>query len=243
GGEGPPAEARAGGAKGAQGSGGGPWEGIRHVLRSPYLLGIAGLMLFFTISSTFLYFQQAALTDLYFGNDSARRTRFFANIDLLVNVLTLVTQVFITGRMLRWLGIGLSLAFLPLVSVIGFGVLGVAPVLAVLVILQVLRRAGNYAIQRPAREVLYTVLPRTDKYKAKNFNDTFVYRVGDQVGAWSYTLISWLGMGIAGLSFLMVPFSAIWLLLALWLGARYRRLQAEREREPAPLAGASLTDL
>jgi len=239
----PPVELRAPEGRGSEVIGGGTLEGIRNVLRSPYLLGIAGLMLFFTISSTFLYFQQAALTDLYFGNDSARRTRFFANIDLLVNVLTLVTQVFITGRMLRWLGIGLSLAFLPLVSVIGFGVLGVAPVLAVLVILQVLRRAGNYAIQRPAREVLYTVLPRTDKYKAKNFNDTFVYRVGDQVGAWSYTLISWLGMGIAGLSFLMVPFSAIWLLLALWLGARYRRLQAEREREPAPLAGASLTDL
>ena len=94
-------------------------------------------------------------------------------------------------------------------------------------VLQVLRRAGNYAIQRPAREVLYTVLARTDKYKAKNFNDTFVYRVGDQVGAWSYTLISWLGMGIGGLSFLMVPFSAVWLVVALWLGARYRRIQRE----------------
>src|SRR5690606_33211673 len=183
--------------------------------------------------------QQAALTDLYFGEDSARRTRFFANIDLLVNALTLLTQLFVTGRMLRWLGVGLSLAFLPLVSVIGFTVLGVAPVLGVLMVLQVLRRAGNYAIQRPAREVLYTVLPRTDKYKAKNFNDTFVYRVGDQVGAWSYTLIAWLGMGIAGLSFLMVPFSAVWLLLALWLGARYRRLQVERDRTTNVVAAAA----
>ena len=225
--EAPPAEPRAGETRGSEVIGGGALEGIRNVLASPYLLGIAGVMLFFTISSTFLYFQQAALTDIVFGDDSARRTRFFANIDLLVNVLTLVTQVFITGRMLRWLGIGLSLAFLPLVSVLGFGVLAVAPVLGVLVVLQVLRRAGNYAIQRPAREVLYTVLARTDKYKAKNFNDTFVYRVGDQVGAWSYTLISWLGMGIGGLSFLMVPFSAVWLVLALWLGARYRRIQRE----------------
>ena len=223
----PPAAPRAGEPRGSQVIGGGALEGIRNVLRSPYLLGIAALMLFFTISTTFLYFQQATLTDIHFGEDSARRTRFFANIDLLVNLLTLVTQLFITGRMLRWLGIGVSLAFLPLVSVVGFGILGVAPVLGVLVVLQVLRRAGNYAIQRPAREVLYTVLARTDKYKAKNFNDTFVYRVGDQVGAWSYTLISWLGMGIAGLSFLMVPFSAVWLVLALWLGARYRRIQQE----------------
>ena len=232
----PPAAPRAGEARGGEVIGGGTLEGIQNVLRSPYLLGIAVLMLFFTISSTFLYFQQAALTELYFGEDSARRTRFFANIDLLVNVLTLVTQVFITGRMLRWLGIGISLAFLPLVSVLGFAVLGVAPVLGVLVVLQVLRRAGNYAIQRPAREVLYTILSRTDKYKAKNFNDTFVYRVGDQVGAWSYTLISWMGMGIAGLSFMMVPFSAVWLVLALWLGRQYRqrqRVEEGEERVPA----------
>jgi ATP:ADP antiporter, AAA family len=223
----PPAEARAGESRGSQVIGGGALEGIGNVMRSPYLLGIAALMLFFTISTTFLYFQQAALTEIVFGDDSARRTRFFANIDLLVNALTLVTQVFITGRMLRWLGIGVSLAFLPLVSVIGFGVLAVAPVLAVLVVLQVIRRAGNYAIQRPAREVLYTVLARTDKFKAKNFNDTFVYRVGDQVGAWSYTLIAWLGMGIGGLSFLMVPFSAVWLVLALWLGRLYRQKQRD----------------
>ena len=228
----PPATPRAGepmpgGPRGAEVIGGGALEGIRNVLQSPYLLGIAALMLFFTISTTFLYFQQAALTDIVFGDDSAARTRFFANIDLIVNALTLIAQVFITGRMLRWLGVGLSLAFLPLVSVIGFGILGVAPVLGVLVVLQVIRRAGNYGIQRPAREVLYTILSRTNKYKAKNFNDTFVYRVGDQIGAWSYTLISWLGLGIAGLSFIMVPFSAVWLVLALWLGARYRAIQRQ----------------
>src|SRR5690606_33064852 len=111
----PPAAPRAAEGRGGEVIGGDVLEGIRNVLRSPYLLGIAALMLFFTISATFLYFQQAALTELYVGEDSARRTRFFANIDLLVNALTLVTQVFVTGRMLRWLGVGLSLAFLPLV--------------------------------------------------------------------------------------------------------------------------------
>jgi AAA family ATP:ADP antiporter len=103
-------------------------------------------------------------------------------------------------------------------------------VLAVLVVFQALRRAGNFAIQRPAREVLYTVLPRTDKYKAKNFNDTFVYRVGDQLGAWSYTAIAWLGLGLSGLALTMVPLSAVWLLLALWLGGRYRRLLTDTRR-------------
>jgi AAA family ATP:ADP antiporter len=210
--------------------GGGVLDGIRHVARSPYLLGIAALMLLFTIASTFLYFQQAAIVARVFEGDPQARTRLFAGLDLAVNVLTLATQVFLTGRMLRWLGVAVSLAVLPLMSLIGFGILGAAPVLAVLVVFQALRRAGNFAIQRPAREVLYTVLPRTDKYKAKNFNDTFVYRVGDQLGAWSYTAIAWLGLGLSGLALTMVPLSAVWLLLALWLGGRYRRLLTDTRR-------------
>ena len=222
--------------KGEEVIGGGVLEGVGNVARSPYLLGIAGIMLFFTISTTFLYFQQADLTARIFGDDSPERTRFFANIDLAVNTLTLVTQLFVTGRVLKWAGVGFGLAFLPLVSVVGFGVLAVSPVLAVLVALQVIRRAGNYAIQRPAREVLYTVLPRADKYKSKNFNDTFVYRVGDQIGAWSYTLVGALGLGFAGLSMTMVPFSALWFGLAVWLGVRYGQIQ-DRTAATAPTAG------
>ena len=194
--------------------GGGVFEGIRAVARSPYLLGIAALMLLFTITSTFLYFQQADIVARTFRDDPQGRTRLFAGIDLAVNVLTLGTQVFLTGRILRWLGLGM-------------GILGAAPVLSVLVGFQVLRRAGNFAIQRPAREVLYTVLSRTDKYKAKNFNDTFVYRVGDQAGAWSYTLIAWLGLGLSGLAFAMVPLSAVWLFLVLWLGRRQQNIREE----------------
>ncbi len=233
----PPPKAE--GNQGSQVIGGGTFDGVRDVLRSRYLLGIAALMLFFTITSTFIYFQQAAITAEYFGDDSESRTRFFANIDLLVNILTLITQLFITSRLMRWLGVGVSLAFLPFISVLGFGVLAVAPVLTALVALQVLRRAGNFAIQRPAREVLYTILPRTDKYKSKNFNDTFVYRVGDQVGAWSFTLITWLGLGISGVSMTMVPFSAVWLVLAMWLGWKYRQLQ-ERRTVETPLSATTI---
>jgi ATP:ADP antiporter, AAA family len=233
----PDAAAPRGAQHGAQIIGGGMFEGVRHVLRSPYLLGIAALMLLFTIASTFLYFQQAAIVASAFEGDPQGRTRMFANIDLLVNILTLPTQLFLTGRLLRWLGVGAALALLPLISLIGFGILATAPVLAVLVVFQVLRRAGNFAIQRPAREVLYTVLPRSDKYKAKNFNDTFVYRAGDQLGAWSYTFMAWLGLGLSGLALAMVPLSAAWLALALWLGRRHRVLQ-EANRAPAPASPA-----
>ena len=211
--------------------GGGVLEGIRDIARSPYLLGVAALMLLFTITSTFLYFQQADIIGTI--KDRQVRTQMFANIDLAVNVLTLVAQVFLTGRVLRWLGVGIALAFLPVLTLVGYSILATAPVVGVLVVFQVLRRAGNFAIQRPAREVLYTVVARTEKYKAKNFNDTFVYRLGDQVGAWSYTWIGWLGFGLAGLALTMVPLSAVWVLLALWLGVRYRRFQRADARHAA----------
>jgi ATP:ADP antiporter, AAA family len=136
--------------------GGGVFEGIRQVVRSPYLLGIAVFMLLFTITSTFLYFQQTAIVGTTLGDRQAR-TRLFANIDLAVNVLTLLTQLFVTGWALRWLGLAIGLAVVPILTLVGFSILGVAPVLTVVVLFQVLRRAGHFAVERPAREVLYTV--------------------------------------------------------------------------------------
>jgi AAA family ATP:ADP antiporter len=214
--------------------GGGVLEGIRDVARSPYLLGVALLLLFFTITSTFLYFQQADIVGRAFRTDRAARTRLFANMDLVVNTLTLLTQIFLAGRVLRWLGVGLALAVVPLLTLVGFGILATAPMLAAVVLFQVIRRSANFAIQRPAREVLYTVVPRTEKYKAKNFNDTFVYRLGDQTGAWAYTAIGWFGFGLSALAVTMVPVSALWLLLALWLGARYRKQRAPRAIDSEP---------
>lgn len=201
--------------------GGGMLDGIKHILSSPYLLGIASLILFYTISSTFLYFQQVDVVARTFGEDRAARTQVFGAMDIAVNALTLLAQLFVTGRFIKWLGVGAALAFLPLVTLIGFGVMGFAPTLAVLIVFQVARRAGNFAIQRPAREALFTVLGRSDKYKAKNFSDTFVYRLGDQVGAWSYTWMGVFGLGLSGLAFSMVPLSLAWLALAAWLGREY----------------------
>ncbi len=208
--------------------GGGMLDGIKHILSSPYLLGIASLILFYTISSTFLYFQQVDVVARTFGDDRAARTQVFGAMDIAVNALTLLAQLFVTGRFIKWLGVGAALAFLPLVTLIGFGVMGFAPTLAVLIVFQVARRAGNFAIQRPAREALFTVLGRSDKYKAKNFSDTFVYRLGDQVGAWSYTWMGVFGLGLSGLAFSMVPLSLAWLALAGWLGRQY--LSREQQR-------------
>ena len=215
-------------------------DGIRHVIKSPYLLGIAAFVGLFAVISTFLYFQVAALMEATYPDDPAARTQVFGARDLAVNSLTFFTQLFLTGRILRYLGVGLALAFLPILSMIGFSILGMAPVLIVAIVFEVFRRAGNFAVMRPSREVLYTVLPRTDRYKSKNFNDTFVYRLGDQLGAWTYQPLFWLGMSMASLAFLMVPVSVVWLLLALWLGKSYRKYYAEDSAGPdTPAAKAA----
>ena len=203
--------------------GGSALDGIKRVLASPYLLGICAFMLLFTIGSTFLYNIQAEIVSRTFS-DTPQQTSVFARIDLAVNTLTLVTQLFLTGRLMKWLGVGVTLAILPLISMVGFLALGAAPVFAVFVVFQVLRRAGNFAIAVPTREVLYTVLPRRDKYKAKNFNDTFVYRAGDQAGAWSFAGLGALGLSTTAMAWSMVPVAGLWLLVALWLGRKQRVL-------------------
>lgn len=214
--------------------GGGIWSGIVHDLRSPYLLGICAYMLLYAITSTLLYFQQAAVVSTAF-TDRAARTAFFAQIDLLVNVLTILVQMFLTGRLLKWLGVGVTLAVLPALSVIGFAGMGMVPVLSVLVVFLVLRRAGNFALARPAREVLFTVVSREDKYKAKSFIDTFIYRAGDQIGAWSTPALSWLGLGLAGISFVAAPLAALWLFISLWLGRKQVAMTRERaDADEAP---------
>ena len=208
--------------------GGTLWSGITHVIRSPYLSAICAFMLLHAITATLVYFQQADITARAF-TDRAARTAFFAHLDIWVNVLTIVVQIFLTGRLLKWLGVGLTLAMLPTISLIGFLAIGCLPGLGLLAFFQVLRRAMNYALSRPAREVLFTVLRREDKYKAKSFMDTFVYRAGDQIGAWSYPLLTWLGLGLTGISFVAAPLAAGWCALSLWLGQRQTALARQRE--------------
>jgi AAA family ATP:ADP antiporter len=219
-------EDQAAGSEAHQPVGGGVLDGIRTVFSSSYLIGIVGYMLLYTITATFLYFQQAEIVDVSF-TDRAARTVFFARIDLAVNTLTAITQIFFTGRIVRRLGVALSLAALPLVCVLGFAAIGVTPTLMAIAVFQVLRRSSNYAISRPCREMLYTVIPRDAKYKAKNFIDTFVYRFGDQVGAWSYTALGALGFGAAAISLVAAPMAAGWLAIGLWLGRRQKVLATD----------------
>jgi AAA family ATP:ADP antiporter len=208
--------------------GGGVAAGMLHVARSPYLLGICAYMMLFTLGSTVLYFHQARFAEANFP-DSAQRTAFFARLDLVVNLLAGLTQALFTGRILKRLGVALTMTLLPALTLAGFTFLGLAPLLGAFAVFQVLRRAGEYAVAKPARELLYTVVSREDKYKAKNFIDTFVYRAGDQIAAWSYTGLLAAGLGMAAISLVMTPLAAAWLALALWLGLRQVRMAAARQ--------------
>ena len=212
--------------------GGSSLAGIVHVLKSPYLINVSLFLLLFSITSTFLYFEQVSVAAKAFP-DRAAQTAFFASVDLAVNVLTLAIQLFLTGRIVRFFGVGFALASLPLLSIVGFAVLAYAPTIAAVVVFQVLRRAGNFGIARPTREVLFTVLAREDRYKAKSFIDTVVYRLGDQAGAWSYTLVGLLHWGGSALPILAIPISAAWLVNAFWLG---RRQEAMAANTPTPVA-------
>jgi AAA family ATP:ADP antiporter len=205
--------------------------GIRDALSSSYLLNVSLFLLLYAVTSTFLYFQQAAVVSHAFANRAAQ-TQFFATVDLGVNVLTLAVQLFLTGRILKRFGVGTTLSLLPLFSVIGFGALALLPSLSAVVAFQLIRRAGNFAVARPTREVLFTVLPREDRYKAKSFIDTVVYRLGDQIGAWSFALLTALGLGLMEVSVVAAALSAVWLANGWWLGRRQDVLAREQETRP-----------
>jgi AAA family ATP:ADP antiporter len=202
--------------------GGSAWSGVAMVFRDRYLLGIAGQMLLFTLGSTLLYFQVAHLVAAS-GLDSASRTRLFARVDLMVNVAALLTGSLATGRIVSRLGLGAALALVPAVTAGGFALAAGWPTFWVLATFQALRRAASYAVERPAREVLYTVVTREERYKSKSFVDTVVYRAGDAGSAWLARGLSAVGAGIAGSLLLAVPVGLLGVGLALWLAREERR--------------------
>ncbi|OOF80158.1 NTP/NDP exchange transporter [Rodentibacter caecimuris] len=196
--------------------GGSVLSGLKRTFQSPYLLGISAFILCYSMTSTVLYFQQAEIVNNHFLN-RAERTAFFANIDLWVNGLTLIFQLGLTGRMMKYLGILPVLAMLPLLSSISFAMLAIYPTVAIFVIIQVTRRVSNFAFTRPAREVLFTRLNREDRYKAKNVIDTVIYRTGDQIGSWSYAGLNTLSLSLSTIAWISVPFCLLWLALSIWL--------------------------
>ena len=149
------------------------------------------------------------------------RTQFFSNMNVATNALALIGQMFVVRHVVRRFGIGVSMSLLPIVSIVGFAVLAFNPVLSVVAIVTVVRRALGFGFSKPTTDMLYSVVTPEEKYKTKNFIETAVYRGSDVVGTWSVKLMS--ALGIAGISLVMLPFAVIWAIVSLWLGRDYRR--------------------
>ena len=206
--------------------GGGVLAGMLQAVRSPYLLGVSAFLLLYSVTSTYVYSQQAAIVAHDLAGRAAQ-TVFFSNVNFGVNTVALVLQLFFTGRIVLTLGVALALAILPVITMGGFAVLAMTPTLAVIGTFQVVRRGVEYAVTRPAREVIYTVVSREDRFKSKGFIDTFVYRLGDQVGIWSSTLFASLGGSLASLA--AIGIALVWLVSALWLGGEQKKREAAQQ--------------
>ncbi|MBN8714053.1 MAG: MFS transporter [Xanthomonadales bacterium] len=210
--------------------GGSAWQGFKAVFRSRYLAGIAGYLVIMTIMSTFLYFTRLQLV-AELGDDVDLRASIFGRIDLITQVATLLVQVLIAGRLMKRLGVHVVLALLPLTAMLGFIGLAMVGSLAALIAFEAAFRAVQRALARPARETLYTVVSREDKYKSKAFIDTFVYRGGDVLGAQLEGGLGRLGLGLGALASVAVPLAIVWAVLGIWLGRRQLRLAAAGEIE------------
>jgi len=208
--------------------GGSAFAGLSELIRSPYLLGIGAWVSLASFAATILYLEQAHLVAAHV-HGAGRQTELFAAIDLAVQILTLATQVFATGRLLERFGTGVAASALPAVYVAGFAVFAWAPVLAVAVTIQIGQRWMNYAIANPARQVFYTVVEREEKYKAKNLIDVVVYRGSDALYAWVFDALQALGLKLGMIALAALPVAAGWLALSALLG----RVQERRARHVA----------
>lgn len=211
--------------------GGSAWEGFQSVFRSPYLLAICAYVLILAVMATFVYFTRLQMVAAL-GTNLDMRTATFARIDMIAQGATLVLQAIVTGHLMKRLGVSVTLALLPITVALGFIGLAIVGSLGALIAFEATFRAVQRGIMRPARETLFTVVPRADRYKAKAFIDTFVYRGGDVIGAQTEGLLGRLGMGLAALASFAVPLAVVWMALGLWLG------YAQRERAAGEPHGA-----
>lgn len=210
--------------------GGGMLAGVTEILKSRYLLGISGLVFLLSLTATFAYFQQGAL--IYDGYpDTEERVKIFALIERYVSIVALIFQVFISGPVLSRFGIKVGIIVLPILTVIGFALLSISPTIGVFIVFQTVRRATEYGMFVPSRENLFSVVSREQKYKAKNFIDTAVFRGGDVVNGWIYTgLNSMMGLSIAAIAMIGVPIAAIWGILAWKLGKVHEKNDIKDEK-------------
>jgi AAA family ATP:ADP antiporter len=209
--------------------GGRPLAGLPLLVRSPYLLAIALQTLLFAITSTILYAQYLSLVEAAVG-DPAARTALFGWVELGTNALALALQLAVSGRILEKAGLAVSLALQPLLTAAGFVGLGLAPFLGVAVALFGLRRSVHYAVERPAREVLFTSVGREARYKSKSFIDTVVYRGGDAVSGWINAAFRALGLGAGGAAAAAIPFALVGIVLAVFLARTHERTTPEEDR-------------
>lgn len=201
--------------------GGSWWAGFRDVIRNPYLLGIALFIVLYVFIGSFVYFEQKNLLASY---SRPERAQILGAIDWLVNSLTFVFAFLITGRLVQRLGMGITLAIVPVAVMLGLVVLAFAPVIVVLLALQVARRVGNYAVTRPARELLFTEVSTEERFKAKPVIDVVVYRGGDAVSGSLFALLTdGLGLGLAAVAVVGAGIAAIWAALSLQLGRLFDR--------------------
>ncbi|KPY40092.1 Major facilitator transporter [Pseudomonas syringae pv. primulae] len=201
--------------------GGSMLAGITLISRSPYLLGLVLFMLLHTTAATFLYFEQGRIVADSYSN-VASRTQFFAVVDLIVSALTLTFQLLLTGPLIRMIGVGGALITLPLATVVAFTAMALAPVPTTVALAQGLRRAIEFSVVRPAREVLWTVVSREEKYKAKNVIETLVYRGGDAMSGWLSVGLAAMGAGFGIVAMLILPVAGGWAGLCLWLAKRQK---------------------
>jgi len=204
-------------------------DGLRHVARSPYLAAIVGYVLCTATAATFVYLAQARITHAEL-HDAVARTHFFSRLDLWVAAVTLFAQLVLAGPLIRLVGPGAVLCILPVIQGLGIAALVTTPSLATLAVVAVAGRAATHGLTRPARELLFTVIPRADKYRAKNVIDTMVYRFGDFSSSWLDRGLAAAGAGVLAIAAL--PLSAAWLVLAVALGVGFRR-RAPLAKEPA----------
>ncbi|MEX0274336.1 MAG: NTP/NDP exchange transporter [Flavobacteriaceae bacterium] len=198
-------------------------DGIKLVMKSRFLQKLVLYILLYTSVSTFLYFEQAHLVEQQL-TATADRIRYFSRVDLITNTLAIGGQFFLTNHIIKTYGLSLALCGIPIVVGIGFMVLSTKTILVVVALLLVIHRAGNYMLMKPGREMLYTIVSREEKYKAKNFIDTAVYRGGDALTGWLFAALVSLGLGLSTIAFLAVPLISIWIYTGYQLGNKTDRL-------------------
>ena len=205
--------------------------GVRIAFSSPYLLGVCAYLFLFTWTAATLGLEVTRIVGTTMP-DSLARTQFFARIDLVVNLCTFLCQLFLTNRLIERLGLVAGLMFLPLVNLLGFAGMAFSETLATLVVFAVAQRVSEYAISKPSREVLFTVLDRESKYKAKNFIDTAIVRGGDALSGWSINAIKAAGLAGSQLAFLAMPVAALWAAIGWNLARQHAKRAARAEVEP-----------